>query len=370
MTEKKYTEAVRRSEELGDKLLKNPEGELTPALQKAYTRRRNFLRFVNVDKAWLAFLLRVHKPFMLKTASVAAAVLIAFFVLWPSAEELPELAVQEIAPAEGAVSLRLASGEMLTLDAESFANLEGALLDAAQERLSYTRAAEDISQGAKDESAAKKEVEYHEIIVPKGRTFNLELSDGSRVWLNAESSLRYPVTFSEERLVFLSGEAFFEVAQEQKRIFSVHTSQHTVQVLGTRFNVSAYESEDCVATTLVSGSVSVKLDEEEERVIAPGEQHRYNKLSHNVNIDKVNTQIYTSWIHNELYLDNTPLEDIIIRLQRRYNVAFVFADDNLRHEVFSGAVPLNENLGVILGQLSRVSSIKFSIEGDNVIIKN
>jgi ferric-dicitrate binding protein FerR (iron transport regulator) len=187
--------------------------------------------------------------------------------------------------------------------------------------------------------------------------------------VNAESSIRYPVTFaSNERVVHVDGEAFFDVVKDDSKPFVVKTNDYSVRVLGTKFNVKCYTDEDFVATTLVSGSVSIPTSLGEEKVISPGEQLRLNRNDRTVTVSKVDTEIYTSWINNTITLRETPLHEIVSQLRRRYDVQFVFEDSSLRDETFTGVVPLNESLNTILSMFSKVSSVDFRVEDGVVFI--
>ena len=139
------------------------------------------------------------------------------------------------------------------------------------------------------------QVEYHTIRVPRGGEYNLQLADGTKVYLNAGSSLRYPVRFTgKRREVTLSGEGYFEVAKDSTQPFVVRAGDVDVRVLGTAFNVNAYPEKETVATTLVEGRVQVNY-KTGQQVIQPGMQLVYDKQNGKVDVSVVDTEVYTSW---------------------------------------------------------------------------
>lgn len=371
MLEHRYKEALKQSEKLSQEIIQDPDGELAQSMKADYVQRKSFLQRLNTEKAWLSFLFRANRAIIIQGSSIAAACLLAFFLLWDGRQDVVELAQNDIPPAQGVVAVRLASGELIPLDSLLPEGIGDAILDKDNNNISYHKASEISPSGKASAKTTVATPEYHELVIPKGRSFSLVLSDGTRVWVNAETSIRYPTSFSSsERIVYLAGEALFEVTHDAQRPFTVVTAEQNIKVLGTRFNVKSYPDEDIVATTLVSGSVSISCNAKKERMLYPGEQLRFTKTDRSFTVEEVNTDIYTSWTENKLVLQRTTLNDITNRLQRRYEVTFKFADEDLKKETFTGEIPLNDNLQVILRQLSRVSSARFEIQDGLVIIKN
>ncbi|MBN2813342.1 MAG: FecR domain-containing protein [Bacteroidales bacterium] len=220
------------------------------------------------------------------------------------------------------------------------------------------------------------------IVAPKGNKAFAELPDGTRVWLNAESKLTYPGTFSDDsRHVYLEGESYFEVAKDSKRPFIVHTSAVNIRAIGTAFNVKSYPSENIIQTTLVEGSVAIERQparqEKEARTkdlvvyLKPNEQATFYKETSVIDVasktsvvnkenlqlisrkkeytlvkkesvlldKKVDTELFTSWKENKLTFDNEPFESLVTKLERRYNMQFNFIDDELKSFRFTGKFP-------------------------------
>lgn len=164
---------------------------------------------------------------------------------------------------------------------------------------------------------------HNELMVPYGKVFNLELSDGTVVYLNSGTTIKYPVKFvgDTSREVYLKGEAFFEVAKNKERPFMVHTDAIEVKVLGTEFNVSAYDIDLETATVVVEGSVEVRNPAHNKAaILLPGLKSGWNKDLKELTVDTVNTQIYTSWMNGELVFRKATLTEILHQLERKYNV--------------------------------------------------
>ena len=164
---------------------------------------------------------------------------------------------------------------------------------------------------------------FNEIYVPYGQTFNLTLSDGTKVWLNAGTRLRFPQnlkTSTQNRIVYLDGEAFFDVTKDEKRPFIVNAENLDIEVLGTQFNVSAYKSDGQIATTLVEGAVNVYEDSNPDTkvLLSPSYQAAFVKEKGTLTKEKVDTRIYTGWMENRLIIDNLSFKQIIDKLERTH----------------------------------------------------
>lgn len=211
---------------------------------------------------------------------------------------------------------------------------------------------------------------YNEVFIPFGQTFKLKLSDGTVVWLNAGSKLRFPQNFfnsDKNRIVYLEGEAFFDVAKSKNKPFIVNTQEVDVKVLGTKFNISSYETDDYIATTLVEGSVSVyeTRTPENDIQLTPSFQAKYDKFGNHFNKVKVDTNIYTAWMQNRLVIDNLKFSELLIKLERRYFVKFMNKAENLNDEIYKGEF-VNEDIETILKTISLSTPFEYEIN-QNVI---
>jgi transmembrane sensor len=209
---------------------------------------------------------------------------------------------------------------------------------------------------------------YNRIEVPRGGEYSLTLSDGTKVWLNAESELRYPVNFRKtKRDVFLIGEAYFEVAHNKEAPFTVHIHDSKVKVLGTKFNISGYEDQEFIATTLVEGSVEVNNLSQKE-LLKPGYQSIVNRGGDDISVSEVDTHLYTSWVEGVFEFEVTELEYIMAQLGRWYNVKFFFNEESLKHIRFTGAITRDKPIEFALKMIEKISDVDFAIKDDYIIV--
>lgn len=213
-------------------------------------------------------------------------------------------------------------------------------------------------------------VEYNTIEVPRGGIYSLELSDGTKVFLNSDSRLKYPVIFSDEcREVELIGEAFFEVSPDSLHPFIVHTKDVETRVLGTSFNIQAYPDEPEIQTTLFSGRVQVSVNDLPLReVLEPGMQASWLKGADEICLKKVNMEIHSLWRDGIIMLDDDELESVMRMLSRWYNVIYEFKGDASIKHTFTGKINRNEDLESVLRTLTLLGGPKFEIEGTVVYV--
>lgn len=208
-----------------------------------------------------------------------------------------------------------------------------------------------------------------EMVNPMGLKSSITLSDGTKVTLNAGSTLTYPTAFtSGSREVSICGEAFFEVAHDDKHPFIVKAEDINVKVLGTKFNVKAYEDEDNIEVTLKEGKVGVGLNMEKLIPIMPGQQIKYSKADKSFSKRKVSLNNYTAWVCGKFYFTARPLEKIAKQLERNFNVHIEILGDDLKKATFTGDFVHGENLEQILRVMTINRPIKYTIEGDQVMI--
>lgn len=220
----------------------------------------------------------------------------------------------------------------------------------------------------KNEMEELKEVAYNELIVPKSGEFRLRLADGSLIIMNSESRLRYPVEFSrDQREVYLEGEACFEIAKDTMKSFVVHTIHADVQVLGTLFNISAYEGEESTEVTLVNGKVQVNTGGKNKR-LEPGEQLILGNETANIEIRKVEALNYIAWTHGLFRFDAMPLKQLMMRLERWYDISCEFKDKALENIRFTGGFHRNDDIHFIINMIEEITNVTFKIEGNKVII--
>ena len=210
---------------------------------------------------------------------------------------------------------------------------------------------------------------YNVLTVPVGGEFRVILSDGTMVFLNSGSELRYPEVFRDgQREVFLKGEAWFEVAKDSVRLFRVHAGEMDVRVLGPSFNVKAYERMESIATTLVTGSVEITCDNESFRIV-PGEQFEYRKGLKLASVREVDTELYTSWKDGYYKFRQASLEEIMTTLSVWYGLEVFYQNEEAKRLEFTGKVKRYEDVGNLLRKFEQTENVVFNRKGNNVIIQ-
>ena len=192
---------------------------------------------------------------------------------------------------------------------------------------------------AGNEDVNSDQVVYNELVVPEGKRFKVRLSDGTLVYLNSKSHLKYPVWFKgmSTREVTLQGEGYFQVAKNPDKPFVVNTTTMNVTVLGTHFNVRCYEEDEEVKTTLEEGKVLTKLlSNQQEVYLSPGEAAVFKRGTDLLTVEEVNMENDIAWIYNRLYFNNESFKSIIKKIERSYGVALVCEDETLLNKSFFG----------------------------------
>lgn len=210
---------------------------------------------------------------------------------------------------------------------------------------------------------------YNTIKVPRGNEFNLQLADGTKVWLNADSELRYPVQFTDEdRQVYLKGEAYFDVAHDKEKAFVVNSYDQQVKVYGTEFCVNAYKQDE-IKTVLVEGSVGVRANEKGiESKLVPGELGLANIQTGEINVRKVNVRPFIAWKDGDFVFENENLEDIMLRLERWYNVKIFYLNEECKKFRFTGDMERYSDVENLLYFIQETSNAKFEINKNTIIV--
>ena len=254
-------------------------------------------------------------------------------------------------------TLQLASGKTVFLTSDSSRRLEPEYGVEIRQDSGVIKYQVAEVQGGKEE-------QYNMITVPRGGEFTLILSDGTQVWLNAETSLRYPV---DERKVYLEGEAFFDVTHDKQKQFVVETEKAKVQVYGTAFNVYAYPNEYEVAATLVRGAIDLKERGSGNRIqLEPGEQGCLagGKLTKR----EVDVDMYIAWITGRMVFKSICLGDMLKHLARWYDVNIVFTEERLKEVSFTGEVKKYDDFTEVLDVIESTQVVRFRIEDRTIIV--
>lgn len=277
-------------------------------------------------------------------------------------QELPN----DIAPGSARAILTLGDGTQLTLDNKAsngqLATREGIVINKnADGQIVYT------SQTGHQPAAfhAKENV----ISTPRGGIYAIVLPDGTKVWLNAASALKFPTFFSgSDRTVALTGEAYFEVAQNAEQPFRVICGKETIEVLGTHFNISNYSDETTITTTLLEGSIRVKAGQQSQ-VLQPGQQSVINTADdvNNQKLTAANTDEVMAWKNGMFYFNNADISTIMRQVARWYDVEVEFQGP-LPADEFKGKISRDVNASQVL-QILALSGINFKIEGRKIILR-
>ena len=215
---------------------------------------------------------------------------------------------------------------------------------------------------------------YNTLTVPYGRRFSLELSDGTKLQVNAGTSIRFPVKFikGQERKVFVEyGEAFFDVAKDSKHPFIVNNNNIDIKVLGTQFNVSAYPEDKTTTTVLVEGSVQL-FDNSKSKsgtFIKPGYQAIWSPVKQNFEVKQADIESQTGWRSGKIVLRSLPFNQMIIKLQRHYNVDIVCNENQLKNEIITATFD-EEGIEDVLKLINEIHPIKYEIKGRKITIEN
>lgn len=259
----------------------------------------------------------------------------------------------DVDPGVDKATLTLADGSTIVLDNSSTAEVfhkNGIII-------SKTKSGELIYKIVN--ASSTKPNAYNTITTPKGGQYQVLLPDGTKVWLNAASSLKYPEVLGKtERVVTLTGEAYFEVAKDG-RPFYVNSKQQSVKVLGTHFNVNTYMDDQVAKTTLLEGSIAIN-NQKSSKVLAPGQQALIGN-SGLINIDKdADLANVVAWKNGLFVFDNAGLKSILNQLERWYDIKIDF--NNIPNKRYNGMVPRKAKLSEVLNMLELTGNINFEIE--------
>ena len=208
-----------------------------------------------------------------------------------------------------------------------------------------------------------------EISVAYGDKKHFLLPDSSEIWLNAGTAIKYPEKFSKaQRLVYLDGEAYFSVRKDAAKPFIVETSQLSVKVLGTQFNVQAYPDDNKIETTLCEGSVNV-TDGELGVTLTPSQQAVYSKVTQALTTRKVDVRLYTAWKEGLFVFENKPLEEIMNTLSRWYNINVFYSNQAVKSYHFTGDLERYGDFRKTLNMIEKSTVIRFVINGNNIMVE-
>jgi transmembrane sensor len=299
-------------------------------------------------------------------ASIIGLILLGTFFWFNRAEqwEVAQTEVKkngyknDVMPGDNKAVLTLSDGSTIVLD------------DAQNGTLTHQGATKVVKLDGKlaydPAGTGSTEVVYNTISTPRGGQYQIELTDGSLVWLNAASSLRFPTAFvGKDRRVEITGEAYFEVAKNKSMPFIVSVERSEIQVLGTHFNVMAYKEESNIKTTLLEGSIKF-VHGNNSSLIKPGQQTQLNNSGQIKVLDDIDVDAVIAWKNGNFDFDGVDIETVMRQLSRWYNVEVEY---NKKPDVlFYAEIPRNTKLSEVLHALEYTSKVKFDINGKKIIV--
>ncbi|MBC8988441.1 FecR domain-containing protein [Pedobacter sp. N36a] len=263
--------------------------------------------------------------------------------------------VNDILPGSNKALLTLADGTKVVLDDKA----AGKVIEIPGLTVTKTKNGQ-LVYTVSGKQAASRKIASNTVATPRGGQYQVILPDGTRVWLNASSSLSYPELFSgNKRTVRLTGEGYFEVAKNKAMPFHVETAAQDVEVTGTHFNINAYMDEPALKTTLLEGSVNVHYSGK-TKTLQPGQQSRVFGGSPEINIATVNTEEETAWKNGLFQFSNASLKSILNQVERWYDVKVDYSTVPNKH--YNGMVPRSAGLSEVLHMLEVTGNISFKIE--------
>lgn len=285
-------------------------------------------------------------------------VAIAFLLREEATTVVPVVQVEEITPGRSMAKLTVVSGDVYHLDSLHQVDLITSLAENNGKEVVFID--RQLEEG-------EREIKYNKVEIPRGGEYQIVLGDGTRVYLNAQTELRFPESFasSEQRLVYLSGEAYFEVTKDPSKPFIVQCKDYAVKVLGTSFNVNSYEGDETSKTTLATGKVEIDMDGK-QTILNPGQQAIIKNGE--VNVKEVDVEVYTTWMFDNFRFQSESIQEIMTKLSRWYAIDVFYMNESVRNYHFTGYLPRYAKIADVLELLSLTTNIKFDVEGKTVIV--
>lgn len=321
------------------------------------------------EKKLLEFIAKEKKVYKLKKSKTflkyAAAIAILITTVYFYNQSNPDIEQNSVSSEK--ITLKMDDGKIKVIDEKGnlkIQDIKGNVIGTQQgNELVY------------DDKKVLEKLVYNTLTVPYGKRFSVKLSDGTKVYLNAGTSLRYPVKFLEgkERLVFVeTGEAYFDVTKDVEHPFIVNNGDVNIRVLGTEFNVSSYPEDATIKTVLVEGSVSLYATNEEydvkkSTVLRPGFKADWNKSDDVVKVDKADVEMYTAWIDGKIILKHMKFSSIIKKIERHYNVS-IQNEDKVLDDEFITATFEDESIEQVLEVINKLHPIEYSVKDNKIVI--
>lgn len=279
------------------------------------------------------------------------------------AQHVKPARAKQLLPGGNKATLTLANGKKVILDDKA----NGTILKQAGIQITKKADGKLVYKLEGGNSSQDQKNLFNTIETPRGGQYEITMPDGTSVWLNAMSSLKYPLVFDKkERKVFLTGEGYFEVAKAS-RPFVVKTADQEVEVLGTHFNINAYDDENVTRTTLLEGAVNVREEKTGSiKSLTPGRQVLLK--SGRMQVQEVDTELVVAWKNGTFNFNRETLESIMRQVSRWYDVEVEYRDEAVKKELLSGSVSRFKNAGELIQVLSLTKVVHFKIEGRRIVV--
>lgn len=320
--------------------------------ERAWRRIKKRIAFTKEKKTMFPFSL------MAIAASVILIIGIAAFLFWPKNSRQtttgsPFAEIQDLPPGKNIATLTIGNGRKIILDSTAPSGISDGRIKIEKGMVVY-------------DTLVVSPPKENLLTVPVGGQFTILLADGTKVWLNSESSLKYTTSFvGPERRVVLTGEAYFEVAKNKEKPFIVESSGNEIKVLGTHFNINSYGDENVFTTTLLEGSVQLTKGAV-SKILKPGEQASVS--NGNIEVGDADVNMAIAWKNGEFIFRNTPVAAIVKQLARWYNLDVKFQDPVDKH--LNATIKRDVPLSKVLHYLEQTGDMHFKLEGRKLLVMN
>ncbi|WP_103070200.1 FecR family protein [Aquimarina sediminis] len=341
-------------------------------VQKSYSKA---IDFVDIEKGWIDLnsklqdrdQVRIKKFAYWKYAAAAAIIVLislpfVFKDTLSNFQNTPEVVQETIVSGSDKAILTLENGDQVEIEkGKPFTN---SLVKSNGENLVYNN----------ENKGNSKKVIYNYLTIPRGGQFYVQLSDGTKVWLNSESKLKYPVSFNSSKsreVELLYGEAYFDVSPSSNHdgsVFKVITKSQTLQVLGTEFNVKSYEEDISVLTTLIEGKVNIENGNSNE-ILKPGFQSNVKTNDNKIHLDKVDVNSVIAWKNGFFSFEKQSLDEMLKVLSRWYDFEIIYQDKQKKDLVFSGVLKRKSSIRELLVNIQKTEKVEFEIKDKQIIVK-
>lgn len=331
-----------------------------PSVEREERELENYMTYIRSKRKKYSI-----RQYFKYAAILAIPLLAGVYLLWKERagmESQTVVAEAKVVPGEYKATLITSGGQTITLlpSKQEDIQVDGDItVTNGQTGIIYPNTGNGVASS----------LEYNTLKTPRGGEYTLTLSDGTRVYLNAASELKFPVLFdSEKREVHLSGEAYFEVTKSTDRPFYVITDAVRVRVYGTSFNVNTNMRQG-TQTVLVSGKVGISgVSSGKEYIMKPSQLAEFDRDGVFKGIREVDASVYTAWREGRFAFEDESLEEILERLSRWYDVEVVYGDESVKQYHFTGHMEKYEDVEVILGAISKMVGVHFALQGKRVVV--